>query len=455
MSAYTTNGRPSQIISLGHGTADTQSDQGGSEIPNFPNVPNMFAKLDAFVHAAKQLEVLLAQEKNKARKLKEELDNAHATYDRLLQEAHGQSREISIREERLKAALAAYQGYEKKITVQGKAMAQEVRKLKAELSHYKAAWAGVLQREKEAKIFIEESSRLRLRGNELESRCKLAEEALESQKAKNAQIERHSQSYQAELQSTLIRLHSAESKFKQLSIELSAYQQSRKTIDEEIAKIEASMQERLHWASLKEREKIRAELEKESALERERFRNTQIQSRSQADMELGRLTSALEVERHDTLKLRQENDHLHNELKKKTGLAESGSAAVAESSKDLVRVEEELRAAQSAIDRLSVELDAERALASRCGTFEEAFNIEVKCSQSLERALVEEKERFDALAAQLYTEVEKLRRKCDQLLNVPSEQKADFEVEFTLQKEKIESATMINTWVAEDGDQFL
>jgi hypothetical protein len=273
MSAYS-GGRPPQIISLpnaGTGAGSGGSNLGFDESPN-PNYPGVFDKLEGFIQATRQLEAALQQERARSRKLQDDFKHAQSTYERLLSESQSRARELELDEAKAKASLAAHEANEKTFQSRLDQIAGELRKTQAELSRYRAAWAGVLQREKEAKLILADSEANARKMARLEAALKAAESGLQAEKEAREQTTRHAKSYQNELQNTLVRLHSAEAKFNEISKELRAVSQSRRNLDEEVAKIEASMRERLQWECVKEREKIKAELEKSAALEREQFR---------------------------------------------------------------------------------------------------------------------------------------------------------------------------------------
>ena len=232
----------------------------------------VFDKLDAFVSAARHLEGTLAQERSRYRKLQEEMLERQASHERNIKELEIRNRELSIKETRLEAALDEFRDNESRLTKQTQQLALEAKKLKEELTQYKTAWAEVLQREREAKMILAESQNTNKRIQDLERRLNEATTTVTTERAEREQAERHSKSYQLELKNALVRLHSAEAKFSELSKELQAFRQSKMSLNDEIAKVEKSLRERLEWESIKEREKIKAELGREMALEREAFR---------------------------------------------------------------------------------------------------------------------------------------------------------------------------------------
>jgi chromosome segregation ATPase len=315
----TPSGRPPQVISL-HGSSQgsPQGEAGG-----------IFEKLEGMLQAARNLETQLGQERHKTRQLAEDLKSMQTTYDRLLQESEARSREAQIRSNQAGSAYAVQLEREKRIIAQARALHTEFQKVSAELNHYKKAWSGVLLREREAKSIILESQDASRRLIDAENRLKELEGLLKSERAHREQAERHSRSYQSELQNALVRLHSAEGKFSELSKEYQLVRDNKRNFEQEVARVELSMRERFQWELIKERERIKAELERESAQERERFREELLaerdrhredarsevraqyedrldEQRAQFQGELARLQGELEARAEESRKLRVE-----------------------------------------------------------------------------------------------------------------------------------------------------
>ena len=219
-------------------------------------------QLEGLAGTLRALEAALQQEKERSAKLAADLAATQAGHDQNTQDLRARNRELELNQEKYKAALSLHLENEKKLNQQHKVLHTDYLRIRDELGQYRSAWSEVLQREKEAKLILVEGDKSRERIRDLESQLETSQlEQIESRK-RIEQLERHSKSYQDELQAALVRLHSAESKFAELSKEYEAFRASKRSMDEEVAKIEASMRERMHWGALKEREKIRAELEK-------------------------------------------------------------------------------------------------------------------------------------------------------------------------------------------------
>jgi chromosome segregation ATPase len=253
-------------------------------------------QLEGLAGTLRALESALHQEKEKSRKLAADLAAQSTAQEQALQELRTRNRELELNQEKYKAAVSLHLENENKISQQYKGLNAEYLRLRDELNQYRAAWAEVLQREKEAKLIIAEGDKARERIRDLERQLDSAlGEQAESRK-RIEQLERHSKSYQEELQAALIRLHSAESKFSELSKEYETFRASKRNMDEELAKIEATMSERMQWVALKEREKIRTELEKEAAQDREKSREAFHEIRISLEAQLARLTQSVMAE---------------------------------------------------------------------------------------------------------------------------------------------------------------
>lgn len=253
-------------------------------------------QLEGLAGTLRNLEASLAAEKEKNRKLAADLNTAATNHETAMQELRARNRELELNQEKYKAALTLHLDNEKKINQQHKVLHTEYLRIRDELNQYRAAWSEVLQREKEAKLILVEGDKGRERVRELEHQLENAQlEQIEGRK-RIEQLERHAKSYQEELQASLVRLHSSETKFAEISKEYEAFRASKRSMDEEIAKIESSMRERMHWGALKEREKIRAELEKEAAQEREKVRDSFNEVRIQLETQIARLTQTVSHE---------------------------------------------------------------------------------------------------------------------------------------------------------------
>lgn len=312
----------------------------------YANPQNLQGQIEGLAGSLRGLDQALAQEKERSRKLAEELSAARKSHESVQTQLEARNRELELSHEKIKAALTLHQQNDQKIGQQYRALHAGYLRLRDELNQYRSAWAEVLQREKEAKLIIMEGDKSRERVRELEVVLDRSGREANENRSRSEQLERHLKTYQDELQATLVRLHSAEAKFAELSKELEAQRASRRNMDEEISKIEASLQERMQWGLLKEREKVRAELEKQSAQQleqdREYAREAFNEFRQRLEAEVTRLTQALASEERQTKqlsaamiseKIRHENEllALESELASiRQMVAQTASAELAE-----------------------------------------------------------------------------------------------------------------------------
>ena len=184
-------------------------------------------------------------------------------FDRLMHEEKARAGELTVENGRVRSQFSQLEQTQLELKDRLKSAERDRRQALEELKRYQTAWASVLERDREAKVIIEESRRAIDQARELEKGRLSLTQSLEAEKSAREQVERHSKGYQAELQSALVRLHSSEAKFSELTQELQALREGRKTVDDEIARIEKTMRERFELDLAREREKMRGELEKE------------------------------------------------------------------------------------------------------------------------------------------------------------------------------------------------
>jgi chromosome segregation ATPase len=232
----------------------------------------MLNQLEELVNMAKRLEHALRDERSAKEKLAADLKTQAQKHEQALEEERAKSNEFVARERKYQAAIHSFQENEKTLNEKIRQMSVELTTVRTELHKYQQAWAMVLEREREAKMIIQESKERAVRLNESEEKLKkLGEELLTERKARD-QAERHNKNYQNELQSTLVRLHSSEARFTELSKEFQAVNQAKRNVDNEIKKVEETIRERYRWEFIREREKLKAEMEKNAIAEREAMR---------------------------------------------------------------------------------------------------------------------------------------------------------------------------------------
>jgi chromosome segregation ATPase len=326
----------------------------------FPNGPrpveaSVFDQLEGLVGAARAMEAALSHERGRARKLEAELHDAHSLYDRLIRDEKARANENEAQVSKFRAALSTHEDHARQLQDKFRSLSAEFVKVRDELGQYRAAWAGVLQREREAKMVLADSARRTEKLDELEARSRELGEALNAEKERRGQAERHAAKYQAELQHALVRIHSAEAKFAELSKEIQVLTQSKRNVEEEIARIEKSMRERMRWEMAKERERLRAELEKEAALEREKFRE-EAREGLRAEFER-RLDARMKEFQADVARFREESERARAEIDR---AREEEAATVRAESERARQAEAEATRLQAELRRAGDEIDGER-----------------------------------------------------------------------------------------------
>ena len=209
----------------------------------------------------------------------------------------------------------------------------EAGKTAEELSHYKAAWAQVMERDQEARMILSEREKWKQKVDATEERFDQVKKSLAVTTERLERSEKHSEQYQKELQSVLIRLQSAEGKFNQLQKEYQLVSQNKKNAEEEIQRYEQQMQERLKWEVATQKEKLKAEYEREAALERERFREL---SRKSVQNEIEKLMAG---ERARMKQISEDFERLSIENQKLRQTSAAGESSVREAEERIRRLE--------------------------------------------------------------------------------------------------------------------
>lgn len=228
--------------------------------------------LEGFLNSARKLEEALSEEKSKSQRIAQEYLATRTTLENGVREL--QSRLLQ-RENKIQAITEAFrtlQASESKLKTELRDISEREKKASTDLAQYQTAWNEVLARESQARGALIEYEKAKRTLAEQRNQIQSLENSIKEVHQSNQTHARHADTYQRELQSALIRIQSAESKYNQIQKELSVITQNKRNADEEIARIENSMKERFRWELATEKERLKAELEKDSALDRERFR---------------------------------------------------------------------------------------------------------------------------------------------------------------------------------------
>ena len=229
--------------------------------------------LEDLLHHVKRLEAAVGEERSRNRQLEDDLRRTQDSYHKVLEEVEGKKRLILSNETQLRGDLTSTKKRLETTTNQAKLYRDEYEKVAKELKQYRSAWKEVVEREKEANRKIKETDQIRFEIKDLKEKNKILVDSFENEKKERDQFERHSKSYQKELQNALVRLHSSQTKFNELQQEIQVLNQRKTDVQTEVKKIENSIRERYEWALNNEREKIKANIQKEASIEVEKFKN--------------------------------------------------------------------------------------------------------------------------------------------------------------------------------------
>lgn len=379
MSAYASGGqRPlfnspenSQANANHLGTRDSLGGSANAQINTAMNAPmnameelgrnsHLIDKLEGFVAATRQIEAALQQERMRSRRFQEELKGAHEHFERLLTERDFKCRELSLQEGKVRAVLGQERERGNKLEKQASTLKGDVDRLRAELKQYQGQWAVILQREREAKNVIDECNQQRRQIEDLESAIKKLRAESEEYRVKNEQAERHTKTYQSELQSVLVRLHSAEAKFSSVQKEFQMLHQSRKNLEEEISRTEKAAKERATLELQKELEKNTHAVREQTAKQiREEYEQklisekiTQSKQLQGAEKEIMRLRSELAKTEKDRQVMNARAEDMKSALNAERNRALSLESAVQE------LVEKSSAAAQEALNEAAAATEA-------------------------------------------------------------------------------------------------
>jgi hypothetical protein len=224
--------------------------------PTTPGIADPFA---AFANASAQIQGALQTERERARRLEEQLVDSRRRLAETLAEDRTRIQELSGAVATLRASNGQHVEHSRELEEKVRILNSRYQVQTDELQRYRAAWADVLQREREAKSALLKSVEQEKRSETLQSQVDQLSQVLAEEQQKRERSERFAEAYQAELKHALVRIHAAESKFSELSKEHQTLAQSKRNFQEEVAKVEAQIRERANWEVQRERERLRLE----------------------------------------------------------------------------------------------------------------------------------------------------------------------------------------------------
>lgn len=351
--------------------------------------------LEGFLSSARRLEEALGEEKKRSQKIAQEYLATRTTLENAVRELQNR---LLQRENKIQAMNQAYQhaqSNEMRLRNELRELAEREKKATADLAQYQTAWNEVLAREAQARGTLLDHEKAKNTLNELRTQIKALEAKLAQAHENAATHSRHADTYQRELQSALIRIQSSEAKYNQIQKELSILSQSKRNADEEIARIEASMKERFRWELATEKERLRAELEKDSALDRERFREiARNQMRAEVERQALPERQAREAAEAELNQLRKETAEAEEKRNQEVERARVRLLAVTEENlamkAEIAMHQMEATNAQMKIETVRKEMN-KAMLVERLRHDEEVRDLRLKIEQLVERGIYAEK----------------------------------------------------------------
>ncbi len=177
--------RPKHLIPLS--LPEKISHQEPSPIENEAgeNIITAFYKLEKYILTSRQSENALLQERRISKKLQEDLNEAHSVYEKLLKNSETKNRELVLELNRLKAALFEQNSQDGKRKEQIQFLSERLASTRSELFRYKSAWASVLEREREAKLILNETREDKEKTELLQKQCQALSDLLNQERTRN------------------------------------------------------------------------------------------------------------------------------------------------------------------------------------------------------------------------------------------------------------------------------
>src|SRR5690606_33604533 len=145
--------------------------------------------------SARTMEAALRTERERMRRMQQSYRRTCLALEDRIREAEARAHESMADRNRQEAALIQQRRREESLLQTARALHQEFKRGQAELKRYQSAWAGVLQREREARDILAESRANKQRREELERRLDRSTEQLQAEARSREQAVRHAKSY--------------------------------------------------------------------------------------------------------------------------------------------------------------------------------------------------------------------------------------------------------------------
>jgi len=380
---------------------------------NSPKNPTQADPFAAFASASAQIQSALQAERERSKRLEEQVVDARRRLAETLAEDRAQIQELSGAVATLRASNGQHVEHSRELEERVRVLHSRYNVQTDELQRYRAAWSEVLQREREAKNALLKSVEQEKRTETLQSQVDHLSQVLSEEQGKRERAERFAEAYQAELKHSLVRIHSAEAKFSELSKEHQALAQNRRHFQEEVAKVETQIRERAQWEVQRERERLRLEQERcRSELERMTLENertlTEERERTRGELQrtvLAELELRVGAERQSLVSERARREGLESELKQAQAKLAQAQGRLAKKIAQGVRIFSSLRKSHRD-ERRVMTLERQRALAGAREAFEAQLDsLERVSSEQLAQLGRRATEEQNALRASLETRI--------------------------------------------------
>ncbi len=399
-------------------------------------------QLESLASAGRNLETALLREREYSKQLREYINNVINRFNSLQKVEKEQAREL----QELRTAVKESSRRINELTT-------DLAKVRSELEKYRTAWTEVLNREQQAQVALSRMDATQKRVSELDSALKLMEQRYQSEKSQRERVESQVNVHRTELQNTLVRLHSSEARFNDMTKELESLHSIRKNHQLEIVKAgedariknEAELvrqydtmsrelqNERARYHQLsqeREQDKDRIQRELDASYRRELARiKAELEARQAADLKaetadreqaVNLLTESVKSARHDLTRSREElaqaevrAQSLEIELVKVRAEAAKAAILLEDERTQRSQSHTEFQSSQSRISRLGDELGAAQSRAAR---LEEEFRIARASESALESELRQSQLQIDSLRRE-YSVVQDVLREEKQRLS--------------------------------------
>lgn len=227
--------------------------QDPSPAPN-PAPSQLGHQLESLAAASRNLETSLQREREYSRQLRDYINNMITRFNSLQKVEKEQAREL----QELRAGIKESSRRVSELTT-------DLAKVRSELERYRTAWSDVLSREQKAQTAISRAEAVQKRVGELEASLKALEQKYLSEKAQRERAENHVAVHRTELQNALVRMHSADARFNDMTKELESLHALRKNHQLEMAKAVEEARLKAEAAVVRQYDQMSQELQVERA----------------------------------------------------------------------------------------------------------------------------------------------------------------------------------------------